>query len=733
MTFLNQVLVWGGLAFSIPLIIHLLNRSRYRTIDWGAMHLLESVLKVNHRKLRIEQLILLLVRCSIPILLALCLARPVLTGSAALEGEAPVSIVVVIDDSYSMDTIEDGTSRFDKAIEEATKIIDNTRRGSEIVVLMSGTEPTPLFDGPVFDSETVIRKLAEKRGGMGRSDFGGVLEKGLTTLEKMSHARRELVILSDFQNRDWQERERWGEMIRQHINTSNIPLHVTMLPLGDTTTDNLSVEALEYSRRAIGVDQLLNVRAQLRNWGTSDAGVARVNLNIDGQTISQSQIDIPASSTAQILFPCRFDSPGSHVIEVQLVEDDSLLTDNSRKASIDVWNKIDVVLVDGAPSNQPLQGETDYMAIALTPLTLGRLPLADLVQTRTIETPSLTEETLSNARVVVLANVARLDETQLSLLKAFVSNGGTLLEFVGDRIDLNWYNQSLFEAGLLPAKLGKMKGNSPAVNEQSSTGGSTKIVVQNFDHPALAPFNDPSQGDLSSADIRRWYSLFGFDSARSSDAEGLSVLAWLSSGDPLLIERRLGQGSVLLMTTPCDADWSDFPLKPVFVPFVQQLVTTLAANATPPRNITTGETAIAILEEQTSNPLASTAEQVVLQLPTGVQQTLPIQRENDRGLVRITKTQRPGTYELNTPSGEIVHFVASTTGQESDPVLIDRQRLTDWSENIGGTVVKSADEYLALDAVRRNGREIWKYLLFALLGIMFFEIFLQQRFAGVRT
>ena len=71
MTFLNGALAFGTLAFAIPLIIHILNRSRFRTVEWGAMHLLESVIKVNHKRFRIDQIILLIVRCAIPVLLAL--------------------------------------------------------------------------------------------------------------------------------------------------------------------------------------------------------------------------------------------------------------------------------------------------------------------------------------------------------------------------------------------------------------------------------------------------------------------------------------------------------------------------------------------------------------------------------------------------------------------------------------------------------------------------------------
>ena len=202
MSFLNPLLALGAAAFLVPLIIHILNRSRFRTIDWGAMHLLDSVIKVNHKRLRIEQLILLLVRCAIPILLALCLARPVLTGASTMEGDAPVSLVILLDNSYSMDAVSESGSHFEQAVAAAIEIISATGRGSEIAVLQTGGKPTPLFDQPVFDQEAVIRKLKQLQGGFGTSDFAAAIDAAAATLTGMSHAGRELIVISDFQSAD---------------------------------------------------------------------------------------------------------------------------------------------------------------------------------------------------------------------------------------------------------------------------------------------------------------------------------------------------------------------------------------------------------------------------------------------------------------------------------------------------------------------------------------------------
>ena len=116
MSLLNPLLAIGAIAFLVPLLIHIFNRSRFRTVEWGAMHLLESVISQNRKRLQIDQLILLLIRCLIPAVLAICLARPVLTGGGLL-GNAPVALVVLLDNSYSMEATDPAGTRFTAAVE----------------------------------------------------------------------------------------------------------------------------------------------------------------------------------------------------------------------------------------------------------------------------------------------------------------------------------------------------------------------------------------------------------------------------------------------------------------------------------------------------------------------------------------------------------------------------------------------------------------------------------------
>ncbi|MEQ9407956.1 MAG: VWA domain-containing protein [Fuerstiella sp.] len=776
MTFLNSALAFGAAAFLIPLVIHILNRSRFRTVEWGAMHLLESVIRVNHRRFHLEQLILLLIRCAIPVLLALCLARPVLTGSELLEGDAPVSLVILLDTSYSLDAVSRAGTHFDEAIEAACAIVSATGRGSEVAVIQTGGRPTPLFDQPVFDPEAVLRRLKQLQGGYGASDMPAALDEALATLSAMSHARRELIVISDFQPADWKAVN--GEAaaaIRGQIQAMNIKPELTLLQVGEPVRGNISVESLQFPQRAIGVGQQFSVRAEIRNHGSTDFDSARVILRLDAEEYSVSQVSLGAGSSTQTLFPCVVDSPGSHVLEVEVVAGDPLPTDNRSAAAITIWDHIDVLLVDGDPASLPLQSETDFLSVALTPYTFGRVRLSDLVRTQTVSADQLTAELLHNSRVVVLANVSTLKDEQLADLSAWVHDGGALLVCAGNRIDLNWYRERMFAAGqgLLPLPFGVPRAQT------DESARAARIVAQHFDHPALEFFNDPAHGDLSTAEIRQWCQVVTDDAAMSPVRDGTDaaevtsaseplpsvrgsrilpvVMARLDNGDPLLVERPAGDGTVVQLATACDADWSDLPMRPFFVPLMQQLVTTMASRISPPRNIATGDPAVALLPVSTRDGDDSATDHAgadsdadadessgrnqtedgygtaSVVTPDGSRRSIRLVPQGRLQMARFDATQRPGIYVLNSPMLATIHFVAETSREESDLTMMEPSALASLAEDLAARVAESPTAYLDQDRLRRHGREIWPFVLAGLLGLMFLELVLQQNFARVRV
>jgi hypothetical protein len=744
-TFLNGALAFGAAAFAVPLVIHLLHRSRFRTIPWGAMHLLESVIRVNNKRIRLEQLLLLLVRCAIPAVLALCLARPVLTGWRALPGDAPASAVILLDNSYSMDAASGDRPHVAEAIDHASNVVGQLSRGSEVSVVKTGGGPVPVLESPIFDPRAMIQHLRLLRGGYGASQTAESFDAGLAILAGAANARRDLIVISDFQRPDWEGvPPSTLQRIRRKIDDMPIRPTVTLLHVGREVRENVSVDSVEFSRKALGVGQELRLRAHLRNHGQKAYPAARVLFRVDGAERAVSQVALGAKATAQALFTHQFKEAGSHVVEVEVAVDDQLGTDNRYAAAVPVLKRIGVLLVDGDPSSEPLESETDFLAVALTPFTFGRVKASDLIETRTVSVGELTEEAVSGARVVVLANVAKLGDAQVDLLSEYVRGGGSLLVFLGNQVNVNWYNETLFcEArGLLPMRIGPLGGGQ---GERGQPGESSRIVAQHFEHAALEVFNDRANGNLADAEIRKWYRLVGrsgIPSYRGVDNEQQHnpaeprlasggpeplALARLETGDPLIVERRFGDGLVVLVATACDADWSNLPMRPSYLPLVQQLVTTTQSQVTPPRNIEAGEPAACVLPgDWHGMPLALTT-------PDGTRHTVRPARRGTHSVVRFDKTQQPGVYTFIGPDARPLHFVAEASREESDLRLLDPDRLEALAADLGADLVGSSAEYAELDQKRRHGREVWRLLWLGLLGLMFVELILEQRFTRVRT
>ncbi len=717
MTFLNAILLGGLAAASIPVLIHLFNRNRFRTVKWGAMHLLDSAIKINKRRLKLEQLLLLLLRCCIPAVLALLMARPVLSGFDSLVGAAKTSLVVVLDNSYSMEYGGAASGNFHQAKEATGKIIDDLGRGSDVsVVLMAGGVST-LFDSPSFDLGRVSKETLALDAGFGSASVPESLEAAAGILAKMQHPFRELVVISDFQKVSWGESEAPARArVAELLSKMPIKPQLTLFHVGAEGRDNVSVDSLDFSRLVFGVRQPVQVRANLKNFGDRSYPDLKVYFRVDGKERAAAQISLGPNEERQVLFTHAFETAGSHFVEV-LADADTLTADNSYSASIPVWDRVPVLLVNGDPNPAPLKGETDFLEIALQPFGVAKLDLTDLIAPRVVEARDLNAEVISKSRVVVLANVRQLTDAQVRALKDFVRDGGGLLIFPGDRLNVEWYNTTMtLDNGLLPLQMTSLAG---ALDDKVAPA---RIVASHYTHAALDMFNDPRNGNLADGEIKLWYKT----RARPGD-NTISILAQLDSGDPFLIEKKYGEGRVIQCTTPCDADWNNLPVRPFYLPLMQRLTTYLASTVFPPRNVDVGKPLLAFL------PAAEAGKKALLIDPAGNKVELPIVGKGARSVVEFNQARRPGLYRLTTPDNTTIHFVVNTARTESDLKQLGESERQKVAQAMKAKLVNTHAEYKQLDQNRRFGREIWRPLLWALLALVFGELFLQQWFARRRS
>ncbi len=742
MTLLNSLLALGALAFTIPLAIHLLFRSRFRTLDWGAMHLLDGVVRINRRRIQLMNLLLLLLRCSLPILLALCLARPVLTGFRSLPGDAPQSLVLAIDDSRSMSARDEtGMTRMERVKRDLRELVGKLSRRDEVILVRSSRVDVPAAS---MGSQDALRQIRELDSESGPVDLGRLTRAAVEAAAEASHPQRRILIVSDFQSQivgdaAMESLRRISDSVGQQADRPVI----SFLNYGNHSDQlsNISVDSIAVDSPAVVAGRGARFSARIRNSSDRPAQDLRLLWSIDGRPLQPRTISIAPRSTASNRLTHRIEQPGVHQVTLAVEHADALAADNRRSIAVDVVREIRVLLVDGKPSSRPLEGETDFLAIALSPFAFGGEDLPDAVRTTVITVGQLAKTFAADEfDIVVLANVKELKGEAASIVSTFVLNGGALVVFDGDSIDTESYNAGWScDEGLLalPAQLGDFVGETDPQKAKP-----IPIGELNAQYTPWSLLESKDQQPLTKVDIYGYRKLTPVEvSAEQSQSLPAAItLLRMASGDPLVVSARRGRGQVVQFAVPCDAQWTTLPMRMVYLPMIQQLVLDLAGT----RNRVTldvGEgfsvptnefgSAVGEGEQEQIDPAAPTTYTV--QPPGGAETPIEPTDETSPQLVQ-SETTMPGIYRFrqSTPVKEGEPVVASTLrivdvpAEESQLRDTDPSRLSSAAKSVGAEIYDDVPSLESDDRTRRFGREIWRLLLIALLIGMIGELFLQQ-------
>ena len=318
MTFLNALLAFGATAFSVPLIIHLLNRSKYLTIDWGAMQFLDASVKVNSRRIQWKQLLLLLIRCLIPVLLALAMARPLIQTWKDTAGSTPMSLAILLDDSLSMQSVNDKQgrigekrNRIQQAVAQIQKILEELPAGSDASVILGG-KPIEMW-AQHQPSELSKRLLAlnDRTESAGRLDLSEAARSAASWLEKSSNPRRHLLLVSDFQASEWKSTQQdLSRDLAKQLASRNVPIAWSFLnaatpaeaAVKDAASDtNVSILSVESIPSQVVPQGKLTISVTLQNDSQEAAQVPMVLMEGLDEVERQS-VTIAANSTSTVRF-----------------------------------------------------------------------------------------------------------------------------------------------------------------------------------------------------------------------------------------------------------------------------------------------------------------------------------------------------------------------------------------------------------------------------------------------
>jgi hypothetical protein len=473
--FLNPyTMIAGAALISSPIIIHLINRMRFRRVPWAAMEFLLKSQKRNRRRRIIEQLILLLLRILLVLLVGLLLARLISDALAFAQPQGSLH-VVVLDDSASMgDTWRvDGERRstFDvakKAIVEEIAHGAAQARTPQALELVRLSEPDAPFRIERVNADSVeelrVYLSDVQPTYLHLAPLPGV-RKAKELFERFPNSKHVLHIVSDFRSGDWTGGP--AEALAPEIASLTqvkgaAAAAVHFLDVADPVRsptqreirghDNVGLIDVQPATRIAARYMPVEFTASIGNYSPAERRNVRIAVRVNGQRRDDASFTIVdlKPGVNQATFSATFDRLGINQISAALeVEESGLAVDNVRYATIEVREKAPILFVEGDLANRA-KPEND--AFYLRALFLDAARGFDVVERGVQE---LEQPNLERYPCIFVLNVPRLSDKARTNLDAFVRAGGGVFFSLGESVDPDFYNQKLYSegSGLFPCPL----------------------------------------------------------------------------------------------------------------------------------------------------------------------------------------------------------------------------------------------------------------------------------------
>jgi hypothetical protein len=746
---LNPAIAAAGAGLvAAPILIHLINRMRYRKVRFAAMEFLLASQQKNRRRVLIEQLILLLLRVLIVVCLILLIARMVLDPAALalLRAGAKTHHVVLLDDSGSMRNRVGSTTAFDEAKDIVRKLASEAAResGSQkltLILLSQAKQNTALVTDADIDDELLDRletTLANLSCTHQAFDLGDGLDAARQRLLPDRAGARLLHVLSDFRQSDWLDQPK---LLAEVTDLGKADVAVNLVRVIGESSPNLAVTSVTGDLNVAAAGVPVRVSIGVTNFGESPAENVSVGATQDRQKLPIAE-RIPKIEPGDEVFTdidVAFQTPGRHALRFE-IGDDALPADDLRYAAIDVAASHPVLIVDGTAGRSDGPG---LLADALAPI-----PGLSGVSPRIAPPDFLRRNPLSDYRAIYMIDVPSLPPDAVRLLEAYVAGGGGLAWFMGDGVQPEFYNSTLVkmpqpspdtdaaqageqpsEPGLFPAPLASTK-KTRTLNPESKALDVTFRPVGRF-KPFAEELGKYWRGTHVDAYLPLAESWERADDRRSDD---VATVALLREGEPLILAHRYQKGRVLTVLTSAGQEWTNWPRQFIYVPFALESFKELASSDTTSRTQTVG----APLEVRL--PAAEFDPEVRIERPDGSAlpvRATPLEVSEPAGEAPLLleamyrDTDEPGIYKVITAPAtggalqETWHALNAPVSESqlrlADPEAIRKQLA-------GATNVTLRDPGdLGWLEVREAGRDVRVLLIVLLLALLVAEQALAYR------
>jgi len=540
MTFLQPTLLWGLPAVLLPVLIHFLNRLRYRSVRWAAIMFLVSATRSSTRSAKLRHYLLMACRMLIILLIVLAMSRPLVGGWLGMAaGGSPDTVILLLDRSASMETV-DPNRQMSKRAQALNLLAKSSREGglSSRFVLIENALRAPLE----LQNPSALEGLALTSPTDTAADLPAMFRAALDYIIKNKTGRTEIWVASDFQESNWRPDSRDWQTLSAQLAGMSQDVRVFLVDLASDAGNNLSLSVHDIFRRQnAGRSQLglvLDIRAAAPVRETFP-----LVINLDG---SRSQVDV-SMKAREFRYAGKLDLAGG--------------------AKASGWGKAEIPADANARDNVCyfVYGEEPVgrvVVVAENLLSAGILRAAAAPgparANRSCElvAPSDVRSIRWEDLALLVWQAAAPSEADAKSLQTFVDNGGAVLCLPPGRSDktgpfgLNW--------GRVEAAATNKPFRVSSWEENDGPLAKTENGV-----------NLPMAG-LAMAS-RQLFTVKAVNGEASGDTSGAD-LAIYADGSMFLQSRRMGKGRVFACTTLPQGDWSNLSEGPVLVPMIQRMI-----------------------------------------------------------------------------------------------------------------------------------------------------------------
>ena len=720
--FLNPIMLFAALLALVPLILHLLHRSRYQIETWGAMMFLQESLRIRGRAVRIQQIILLVMRASFFVLLALALARPVMspaTGTKAAgtpgEGEQqnpPTTHVLILDSSYSLQQGGHDANFFDRVRDSALRILDRMPTNDNMLLVLAGQKPRTIIRKPSADSDFLRSKIMNLEPGYEKADLVLACQQAFRMLESSTKPKHRIYILIDRQAASWHgpSNPRWQELDRHYRLLKIKPAIYVFTHQPVSPPSNTLIRNIYTASPIIDVFRLNRFQVEIENFG--DPRKVRVDFFAGKKQVGEREVVLQPGVNS-VEFDYSFKQPGSTYVSARIPHDE-IVVDNTYTKAVQVVKQVPVLIIEGQGAEDPFNADAGVVRAALT---AASDPGDDVLFVPTVRNQAdidkMDSAYLARFKSILLVNVASLSSLFRARLERFVNQGGGLLIGLGKDISIENYN-SMYSGseGMLPAAITTITDRQEIPVRPSFPAGDPGTVLTTFDLQRTRVLNDVR--------VHQY--------VRVLPAEGARVLARFEN-HPFLILKRFGKGNVVLWTTSMNADWTNFPVTRDYLPLVQDLVVFLSGTVQPPINLQLGEMLLYAADVRDSARAHTGARnKALIHLPDGSERVLPLSYDDGQWLGQFTETRQAGLYRVTCPGRDDRFYAVHLDPDEGNLATLTTKQRGEIARQLHASFVTSHKQLAIRMEREQSAREWWQPIILVAVLLLMFELFLGWKF-----